>query len=293
MEANLNPAHSLRQLLAKPGTLIAPGAYDAIGVRLIEQAGFLAAYMTGAGTSLARGYPDLGLLTMGEMVENAAAMARSSQIPLIADADTGFGNELNVTRCVREYETRGVAAIHLEDQIMPKRCGHTDGKDVVSREEFISKIRAAVAARQNPAFVLIARTDARAVVGFDEAIWRANAALAAGADIAFVEAPQTAKEVADVPKYVRGPCLLNIVPGGRTPIDSLRDTEKAGYKLAILPGFMLMANIDAGDQALATLKSTMMSPAAKGSVTDVFRRFGLDQWNALATRLTAPDDDSR
>ena len=293
MEMRLSNAKTLRQLLDAPGMLVAPGAYDAIGARLIEHAGFKAAYMTGAGTSLARGYPDLGLLTMGEMVENAAAMVRSSGIPLIADADTGFGNELNVTRCIREYEARGVAAIHLEDQVMPKRCGHTDGKEVVPRQEFIAKIRAAVAARQNPDFVLIARTDARAVAGMEEAIWRANAALEAGADLAFVEAPQTAEEVASVPKQVKGPCLLNMVPGGRTPLSNLREAEALGYKLAILPGFMLMANIDAGDEALATLKSSLTLPMAKVSIAEMFRRFGSDQWDALRTRFLAPEEEGR
>src|SRR5690349_1086902 len=139
---------SLRDLLARPGLTIAPGAYDAIGARLVEQAGFSAVYMTGAGTSMARGYPDFGLLTMSEMVDNAATMARSVAIPLIADADTGYGNELNVTRTVREYEARGVAAIHLEDQVHPKRCDHLAGKEVVSRAEFVAKIRAAVEARR-------------------------------------------------------------------------------------------------------------------------------------------------
>lgn len=281
----MSAAHTLRHLLTEPGMLVAPGAYDAIGARLIEQAGFKAAYMTGAGTSLARGYPDLGLLTMREMVDNAEAMVRSSAIPLIADADTGFGNELNVTRCVREYEARGVAAIHLEDQVMPKRCGHTDGKELVSRQEFIAKIRAAVAARQNPDFMLIARTDARAVVGMQEAIWRANAALDAGADMAFVEAPQTLDEVALVPKSVHGPCLLNVVPGGRTPLSNLQDAKEFGYKLAILPGFMLMASIDAGDAALAALQTSMSVPAAKRPIAELFRRFGSDQWDALRTRF--------
>ncbi len=281
----MNATQTLRQLLAAPGMLVVPGAYDAIGAKLIEQAGFTAAYMTGAGTSLARGYPDLGLLTMAEMVENAAAMVRSSGIPLIADADTGFGNELNVTRCIREYETRGVAAIHLEDQVMPKRCGHTDGKEVVSRQEFTSKIRAAVAARQNPDFILIARTDARAVVGLDEAVWRANAALDAGADMAFVEAAQSAQEAEAIPKLVRGPCLLNVVPGGRTPISNLRDAESMGYRMAILPGFMLMATIHAGDDALAALKASMTLPPARVSITELFRRFGLDHWDALRTRF--------
>src|SRR5262245_52843965 len=168
---------NLRERLQSPGMLVAPGAYDAIGARLIEQAGFGAVYMTGAGTSAAHGFPDFGLLCMSEMVENAAVMARSVAIPLIADADTGYGNELNVTRTVREYEARGVAAIHIEDQVSPKRCGHLDGKEIIPTAEFVAKIRAAVAARRDPDFVIIARTDSRAVAGFDEAIARANDAL--------------------------------------------------------------------------------------------------------------------
>jgi 2-methylisocitrate lyase-like PEP mutase family enzyme len=285
----MHASQNLRKLLAAPGMLVVPGAYDAIGARLIEQAGFTAAYMTGAGTALSRGYPDLGLLTMSEMAENAAAMARSVSIPLIADADTGFGNELNVTRCVREYEARGVAAIHIEDQVMPKRCGHVDGKEVVSREEFISKIRAAVAAKSSPDFFIIARTDARAMLSFDEAVWRANAALQAGADMAFVEATQTMEEIAAVPRLVKGPCLLNIVPGGRTPISNLREAEAMGYRMAILPGLMLIATIGAGDAALAALKATSMAPDAKESIAQTFRRFGSDQWDALRTRFLSAD----
>jgi 2-methylisocitrate lyase-like PEP mutase family enzyme len=284
----MNDAHNFRQILTRPGMLIVPGAYDAVGARLIEQAGFGAVYMTGAGTSLARGYPDLGLLTMNEMVENAGAMARAISVPLIADADTGFGNELNVTRCVREYEARGVAAIHIEDQVMPKRCGHTDGKEVVSREEFISKIRAAVAARRKPDFVIIARTDARAMISLDEAVWRANTALQAGADMAFVEATQTLEEVAAVPKQVHGPCLLNMVPGGKTPISDLREAEAMGYKMVILPGLMLKATIAAGDAALAELKATLMAPSSAESITQTFRRFGADEWDALRGRFNAP-----
>ncbi|AJG22002.1 isocitrate lyase/PEP mutase family protein [Cupriavidus basilensis] len=277
----------LRQRLQAPGMIIAPGAYDAIGARLIEQAGFSACYMTGAGTSAARGFPDFGLLTMSEMVENAAVMARSVSIPLIADADTGYGNQLNVTRTVREYEARGVAAIHIEDQVAPKRCGHLDGKEVVSREEFVSKIRAAVQARRTPDFVIIARTDARAMLGLEEAIWRANAALEAGADLAFVEATQTIEEVAAVPRLVRGPCLLNVVPGGRTPIFDLREAEVMGYKLAILPGLMLKAAIQAGDEALAELKATFTAPGVSASVGQTFRRFGADEWDSLRQRFNA------
>ncbi len=267
--------------------VIAPGAYDAIGARLIEQAGFPAVYMTGAGTSAARGFPDFGLLTMSEMVDNAAVMARSISVPLIADCDTGYGNELNVTRAVREFEARGVAAVHIEDQVSPKRCGHLDGKQVVAREEFVSKIRAAVEARQDAAFVIIARTDARAALAFDEAIWRANAALDAGADVTFVEAPQTLDEVRLVPREVHGPCLLNVVPGGRTPILDLHDAEAMGYRIAILPTLMLQAAIEAGDAALATLKTTHICPPGPASLGETFRRFGADQWDDLRQRFDA------
>ena len=278
---------SLRQHLQASGLLVAPGAYDAIGARLIEQAGFGAVYMTGAGTSAARGYPDFGLLTMSEMVDNAATMAAAVGLPLIADADTGYGNELNVTRTVREFEARGVAAVHIEDQVSPKRCGHLEGKEVVSREEFVSKIRAAVEARRTADFIVIARTDARATTSLDEAVWRANAALDAGADMAFVEAPQTLDEVQAVPRLVSGPCLLNMVPGGRTPLPVLRDVEAMGYRLAILPGVMLRAALEAGDAALAHIRRTGEVPAMDADVASVFRRFGAVEWEALRQRFNA------
>ena len=283
----MNASLTLRQQLAAPGMLIAPGAYDGIGARLIEQAGFRAVYMTGAGTSAARGYPDFGLLTMSEMVDNAAVMVRACNVPVIADADTGYGNELNVTRTVREYESRGVAAIHIEDQVAPKRCGHLDGKEVISREDFVSRIRAAAEARRSKDFIIIARTDARAMMGFDEAIWRGNAALEAGADMVFVEATQSLEEMAAVPQRVEGPCLMNIVPGGRTPNIDLREVEAMGYKLAILPGLMLKAALEAGDAALAELKATHLPPKVTQSVAQTFRRFGADEWDALRTRFNA------
>ena len=284
--ASVNPL-TLRQLLDRPGMLIVPGAYDALGARQIEQAGFEVAYMTGGGTSIAHGFPDFGLLDMGEMVANAAMMARSIRIPLIADADTGYGNELNVTRAVREYESRGVAAVHIEDQVSPKRCGHLDGKEVVSKAEFVSKIRAAVEARRSADFLIIARTDARAMLGLDEAIARANAALSAGADIAFVEAMQTMDEVAAVPRRVHGPCLLNVVAGGKTPSLDLREAEAMGYKLTILPALLLMANVEASDRALAELKKTFVSPEPGIRISDVFRRFGADEWDELRKRFNA------
>ena len=285
--APMRASTRLRQLLRQPELVVAPGCYDAITARMIERAGFPAVYMSGAAVSASLGYPDYGLVTMSEMVERAGVIARSVSIPVVSDADTGYGNELNVTRTVREFEARGVAAIHIEDQVAPKRCGHLDGKEVVSREEFASKIRAAVEARRSKEFIVIARTDSRAMMSLDEAIARANAALEAGADIAFVEATQSVEEAAAVPKRVRGPCLLNVVPGGRTPITNLRDAEAMGYKLAILPGLMLQATITAGDAALAQVKATGIVPASPVSVGETFRRFGADEWDALRQRFNA------
>jgi 2-methylisocitrate lyase-like PEP mutase family enzyme len=279
-------ARKLRELLSEPDLIRAPGAYDGITARLIEQAGFPAVYMTGAGTSAAHGYPDYGLLTLTEMADNAALIARSVSIPVISDADTGYGNELNVTRTVREFEARGAAAIHIEDQVSPKRCGHLDGKEVVSEAEFASKIRAALAARRDPDFVIIARTDANAVLGFEAAVSRANAAVAAGADMIFLEAPKTLEEVAAVPQRVRGPCLLNVVPGGRTPLVPPDEAQAMGFKMAIYPGACLGPVIVALDAALAKLKGGP-APVAAASRTplDTFRRFGADEWDALRRRF--------
>ena len=283
MSNDLSAPARLRGLLVGADMVVAPGAYDAISARLIEQAGFPAVYMTGAGVSAARGYPDYGLLSLTEMTDSAGIIARSIAVPLISDADTGYGNELNVTRTVREFEARGVAAIHIEDQVSPKRCGHLDGKEVVSRAEFVSKIRAAVAARRDPAFLIIARTDARAVIDMEEAIARVNLALGAGADMAFVEAAETVEEMAGVPKRVHGPCLLNIVPGGKTPNVSLGDAQAMGYRLAILPGAVLFEVILAADQGLHSLMRSRLPavPPAGTTVASIFRRFGAEEWDAL------------
>ena len=177
-----------------------------------------------------------------------------STCPVIADADTGYGNEVNVTRTIQEYERAGVAGVHLEDQVSPKRCGHLDGKEIVPRDEFVAKIRAAAAARRNPDFLLIARTDARAGAGLEEALARVNEALDAGADMAFVEAIPTLEELALVPKRVRGPCLLNVVRGGKTPDLSLLDAQAMGYRLAIMPSLLLGAMMDAADAALQAVR---------------------------------------
>ncbi len=277
----------LRALLTAPDMLVAPGAYDGITARLIEQAGFAAVYMTGAGTAASFGLPDYGLLTMTEMVGNAARITAATSLPLIADGDTGYGTELNVVRTVQEHERAGTAGIHIEDQVSPKRCGHLDGKALVTIEEFTAKIRAAVATRRDPDFVVIARTDSRSVAGFDEAIRRANAALAAGADIAFVESPESVEEVRAVPQLVDGPCLLNVVWGGKTPQVDMRDAQAMGYRVAILPGVLLKTVYGACDAALSALKATHRHPTPlfDASVKDAFRRFGADEWDARRTRF--------
>ncbi|HYZ24440.1 MAG TPA: isocitrate lyase/PEP mutase family protein [Rhodopila sp.] len=282
-----HPPGQLRAALRQPGMIIAPGAYDGLTAMLVAQAGFPAVYMTGAGTAVAHGYPDFGLLTATEMVANAARMARAVEVPVIADADTGYGNELNVIRTVRDYEHAGVAAIHIEDQVAPKRCGHLDDKEVVSAEDWIAKIRAATHARRDPDFVIIARTDARAVMGFDEAISRANRALENGADMAFVEAPQTLDEIRTVPKLVRGPCLLNVVWGGKTPLLDLREAEGCGFKLAIVPGLLLKQVIAACDNALAELKRIHNHPTPPNQMTvrDAFNRVGAREWEAYRTKF--------
>ena len=260
----------LRAALKEPGMLIAPGAYDGLTAMLVAQAGFPAVYMTGAGTSVAHGYPDFGLLTATEMVANAARMVRAVDVPVIADADTGYGNELNVVRTVQDYEQAGVAAIHIEDQVSPKRCGHLDDKEIVPREDWIAKIRAAAATRQDPDFLIIARTNSRAVIGFEEAISRANEALANGADMAFVEAPQTLDELAAVPKRVNGPCLLNVVWGGKTPTLDLREAEAIG--------------LQAGDRA---------GPAAEGGHRRLRRRAGGPEGDPYAPNSTRRNDRAR
>lgn len=273
---------TLRALIDSGELIVAPGAYDGLTARLIEQAGFPAVYMTGAGTAAARGYPDYGLLTMTEMVANAAVIARSVSVPVLADADTGYGNELNVSRAVREYEAAGVDGIHLEDQVAPKRCGHLEGKEVVELDQYVSLIRAAVAARSSDQFVIVARTDAAAVTGIDDAVDRANAALDVGADVAFVEAVTTLEDAASVPARVRGPCLLNIVGGGRTPVRELGAAEAMGYRIVILPTLLLASAMSTADEVLGELRATRRLPsAAELPVTDLFRRLGSDEWDHL------------
>jgi 2-methylisocitrate lyase-like PEP mutase family enzyme len=279
----------LRGLLDGPELVVAPGAYDCLTARIVQDGGFPAVYMTGAGTAASLGYPDYGLLTMSEMALNARRIAAAVDVPVIADADTGFGNELNVVRTVREYTAAGVAALHIEDQVFPKRCGHLDDKQVIGADAFVSKVRAAAEQRPDPALVLIARTDARAVVGLDDAIERANRALEAGADVAFVEAPQTRDELAKIPRRVNGPCLLNVVAGGRTPDVSLQEAAELGYRLVIVPVLLLAAVLAAGDNALEGLAATGRHPEAVPviGVEQIFRRAGAERWDDVRARYDA------
>jgi len=279
----MTKARQLRELLCNAGLITAPGAYDCITARMIEQAGFSAVYMTGAGTAAMLGYPDYGLVTMSEMVENAGRIAAAVSVPVIADADTGYGNELNVIRTVREYEQRGVAGLHIEDQGFPKKCGHLENKLLIPLEDYIAKIRAAVSARRDPDFLIIARTDARAVLGFEEAVRRANAAIDAGADMAFVEAPESLEEVAEVPRLVRGACLLNVVWRGKTPDIALDDAQAMGYKIAILPVLLFNAVVGVCDQMLGELRQTRRHPVPVADVApkEFFRRMGAEEWDRI------------
>jgi 2-methylisocitrate lyase-like PEP mutase family enzyme len=274
----------LRELLRQPELIVAPGAYDGLTAKLIRNAGFPCVYMSGGTTSASYGYPDYGLLTMTEMVENAGRIANAVDIPVISDADNGYGNELNVFRTVQAFERAGIGGIHIEDQVSPKRCGHLEDKEIVPLDEFVVKIRAAVDARCSANFVIIARSDARARNGFEDAIARCNAALEAGADIGFLEAPQSLEEIAAVPKLVKGPCLLNIVARGKTPDIDLPAVSEMGYRVAILPGLVAVTVIDAVEKALAELRATHRHPRTELGPKEIFERAGSGYWEPLRSK---------
>ena len=248
----------LRNLLREPGIIVAPGAHNAFTAKIIEQTGgFQAIYMTGSGTTMnLLGEPDVGLLTMTEMVTQAKNIVNTTSLPVIADADTGYGNAINVMRTVREYEKTGVAAIHIEDQITPKKCGHFEGKQLIPQDEMLGKIRAAIDAREDPDFVLIVRTDARAVLGLDEAIKRAQAYRKAGADAIFLEAPQSVDELKIIAKSIDAPLLANMVEGGKTPFLTVQELEEMGYKIAIYPRSAICAAAKAIQELMQLLKET-------------------------------------
>jgi 2-methylisocitrate lyase-like PEP mutase family enzyme len=250
----MTPRRTMRSLIARRGYTMVPGAYDTLTARLVEQAGFEAVYLTGGGYSRANGYPDLGLLTLSENVRFIGLTVEAVGIPVIADADTGYGNAINVIRTVREYEKSGVAAFHIEDQVSPKKCGHYEGKEVIGAGEMIGKIHAAVDTRQDPDLVIIARSDARAVEGLQAAIDRVNAYLEAGADVGFVEAPQNVEELRIVGRQVKGPALANVFEGGKTPMLPARELDAMGFRLGIYPSQTHRAAIRAAQRALAALK---------------------------------------
>jgi 2-methylisocitrate lyase-like PEP mutase family enzyme len=246
---------ALRTLVAGRAGLVVPGAYDAVSVKLVERAGFAAAYMTGYGTSASRlGLPDLGFAGLGDMVDQARTLAAAVQIPLIADADTGYGNALSARRTVQQYEAAGVAGLHIEDQVAPKRCGHLAGHQVVPRGEFAGKIRAAVEARTDPDFLVIARTDAISAVDLDEALRRGEAAVKAGADGLFIEAPRDEAQVERIARAFSTPLLYNYAPGGRSPLLPFTRLRELGYAIILLPVDTLLVAARAVADFLADLK---------------------------------------
>jgi 2,3-dimethylmalate lyase len=250
----------LRELLNSGQTVVAPGAFDPLAARLVEEAGFAAVYMTGFGTSAALlGRPDVGLLTMTEMADSAGRIAACVDIPLIADADTGYGNPLNVIRTVGAYEAAGVAGLHIEDQVAPKKCGHMEGKLVIGPDEMAQKVRAAVDARTDPDFVIIARTDARAVEGLDSALDRARRYRDAGADVLFIEALVSEAEIeAAAAAFPDVPLLFNWAEGGKTPPVSLDRLTELGYRIVIFPIGTLLA-------ATAAMRRILKEIAAAGT----------------------------
>ena len=256
MTTTPSAASNLRELLADGGLLTVPGCSDALGARLIEHAGFDAAYMTGFGSSATLlGQPDVGLLTGAEMAANAGRIAAATMLPVIADGDTGYGNAINVARTVRAYEQAGAAAIQLEDQVMPKRCGHMADKTVISSGEMVGKVRAAVDARGE--MLVIARTDARASEGLDAAIERAHAYTAAGADVLFVEALESVDEFARVGAEGFGvPLVYNWVEGGRSPALSADEVGELGYSILLLPISLLLAATQAMQRTLTEVRET-------------------------------------
>jgi len=250
----MKPTTRLREMVTSGDIVVAPGVYDGLSARLAVRAGFSALYATGGGIARSMGYPDLGLLSPSEIVERLANIVEQAGVPVIADADTGYGNALNVRRAVREFERAGVAAFHLEDQTFPKRCGHYEDKAVVPVGEMVQKLRAARDAATDPDLVLIARTDALAVEGFAAAIERGHAYAEAGADMIFVEAPTTEAEIEAVAKRLRHPLLINMFQGGKTPLVALDRLARWGYRVVIIPSDLQRASIRAMEDVLVAIK---------------------------------------
>ncbi|SRR5581483_11702701 len=291
----MTPRQTLKKLLQREKLLAAPGCFDGLSARLVQEAGFEAAYLSGGAVARSMGIPDIGLVTMSETIERAAQVVSAIGIPIIADADTGYGNAVNLVRTVREFERIGVAAIHIEDQITPKRCGHLDGKEVIPLAEMEMKLDAALKTRSDGDFCIIARTDARGVNGFDDAIQRAQAFAKLGVDAIFVEAPQSEAELAEIPRRLPGvPLLVNVFKGGKTPMLPMDVLEKMGYRIAIYPSETQRAAIHAMRNALATLKRDGTTESIDGALTTFKERdrvVGLDDWQKIERRFMAAHAD--
>jgi 2-methylisocitrate lyase-like PEP mutase family enzyme len=287
----MNSRQTLRQLLKRDKLLVAPGCFDGLSARLVEEAGFEAAYLSGGAVARSMGIPDIGLVTLSESIDRAAQVVATVKIPIIADADTGYGNAVNLVRTVREFERAGVAAIHIEDQITPKRCGHLDGKEVIPLAEMEKKLQAALATRTDPDFCIIARTDARGVNGFDDAIKRGRAFAKLGVDAIFVEAPQSEDELAEIPRRIPNvPILVNVFKGGKTPMLPMQRLQEMGYRIAIYPSETQRAAIHAMRRALETLKREGTTESIDDSLTTFKERdqvVGLDDWQKIEREYLA------
>ncbi|BBZ29405.1 carboxyvinyl-carboxyphosphonate phosphorylmutase [Mycolicibacterium madagascariense] len=278
---------ALRTLLDSGELIVAPGVYDGISAHLTKRTGHVAAYLTGAGVAASGfGLPDIGLVTGSEMAERARVLADAlGEVPLIADADTGYGAPINVVRTVRQYEAAGVAAIQLEDQAFPKRCGHLPDKQVVDADVFEQTLAAALDARSDAGLLVVARTDARASHGLDAAIERAHRYAAAGADVIFVEAPQGVDEIERIARDVEAPLLINLVQGGLTPIESARRLQELGYAIAIHPSDPLGRATFAMLEGLCALNGTDVADFLPTSPAEFFDLVGMAEWSALDTKL--------
>lgn len=243
----------LRAELRRPGIVMVPGVYDVISALLVQSMGFKAGYVSGAAVTASLGLPDLGLITLDEMVRVVRYIASSVDIPLIVDIDTGYGEALNVVRAVVEFERAGAAGVQIEDQVLPKKCGHLSGKQVISADEMAKKIKAAVEARRNPDFVIVARTDARGVTGFDDAVERAKLYLEVGADVIFPEALESEQEFAEFARRVKAPLLANMTEFGKSPLIPAKRLEEYGYKFVIYPVTLLRIALGAMREALRTI----------------------------------------
>jgi 2-methylisocitrate lyase-like PEP mutase family enzyme len=279
-------ARRFRQLLAEPGVIVAPGVYDGISLKLAETTGFQAGYLTGGGASVAAfGLPDFGLMTMTETVLQAQRMTAVSEMPLICDADTGYGGPANVRRTVRELERAGVAGFHIEDQLLPKRCGFLPNKTLIPTDEFTKVLRVALEARQDPDLVIIARTDALAVEGIDAAIDRANRYHEAGADMVFIEALESPGDLEAIAQRVEAPRAINMIGSSPAPIRTADELTELGFSLAIYPLVALSSAAEAIRIALERLRDEGDDRVIEGLLSpyDLHRFFGLDEWAALGS----------